>query len=103
MILNIGLEASPKMGGAVKKLNFGEVLKELEKLTKVGKFKIEQSATEPTLVVETGKLSKEDIEELADKLYQEAIAAVDDSGDGFLAGRFKNLWGDFNPQYFISF
>ena len=103
MVLNIGLETSLKMGGTGERLSFQQVLEELKKLTKVGKFKVEQSTTEPTLVVEVGKMNKEEIEELADKLYQEAIAVVDNNGEGFLVGKFKDLWGEFNPQYFINF
>ena len=101
MILNIGLQKSPKFNqeGFLK---IQEVLNKVRAKTPISKFKVAQSNTEPTLILDIKSLSKEELYKLSLELKQEAIA-VKDGSDGFLVGKFAHLWGEFNSDYFLDF
>uniref|UniRef100_A0AAU8KUX3 Uncharacterized protein n=2 Tax=unclassified bacterial viruses TaxID=12333 RepID=A0AAU8KUX3_9VIRU len=72
------------------------------------KFKLVESGTEPTLVVQFEAVGREIIGQvfaLAEELKQDAIAVWIhndvNGGIGQLIGRYNYVWGDFNEEYFV--
>lgn len=95
--VNIGL-AHPRGG-------FISVGKALSALIRIGhpalSFRIEQSATEPTVVaVIEGLPTAQDMHRLSVLCEQEAVAAYD-GVTGLLEGPEAHKWGEFNLDYFI--
>lgn len=98
--LNIGL----KKGTTEELLTKQGVLKVLEERgMRIVKNKVQNSDTEPTLVVQLDKpLTEQQMLELASVLDQEAIPQLV-NGKGALYGSNASAWGDFNPEYFLDF
>ncbi|HCH8419237.1 TPA: hypothetical protein NNR24_004459 [Salmonella enterica] len=72
------------------------------------KFKLVESGTEPTLVVQFEAVGREIIGQvfaLAEELKQDAIAVWIhndvNGGIGQLIGRYNYVWGEFNEEYFV--
>ena len=68
------------------------------------RFRVAQSTTEPTLILEAADASWTAIHGLAVDLQQDCIAAVwnNDIGTGLLCGPKAADWGGFNADYFID-
>ncbi len=62
------------------------------------------SDTEPTLVIEVpAEVSHATLLRLAHTFDQDCVAAYDPAkGEGIIAGPSADLWGPFNPAYFIA-
>lgn len=65
-----------------------------------------QSETEPTAVLylqhDNARNTYYQLKNLASKYAQDCIA-LSNGTDGILLGEYNNLWGEFNPEYFIEF
>jgi hypothetical protein len=113
VILNIGLNASKNIEGSeyLKPHHVLFALQVFFSRDAVRFLRLDQSSTEPTLVVYLtvdyglAKL-KSVVYHLSENLRQDAIAGMIDredtcKSDGFLVGPHANLWGEFNEAYFI--
>lgn len=98
--LNIGLDASEKMGG--KPLKKKEVLAAVRATGRRPKrVRRVISNSEPTLVVDVRPpLSKQEVHDLSASLQQEGIPQHLGGGEGILAGPEAAGWGDFSPAQF---
>lgn len=75
---------------------------------RVVKYKIVESGTEPTLVVQFEAVGRHvigQVFDLAERLKQDAIAVWihndTNGGIGQLIGRYNYVWGEFKDEYFI--
>jgi len=106
MLVNIGLEKSQKFGEAGY-LSVDDVLVEVAKHFENFEYMLAQSNTEPTIILKLDgdfEEAKKNFEEMASKLHQEAIALYDENADkGILVGKYAELWGEFNKEYFLTF
>lgn len=98
-VVNIGLDIP---GGG--RLAPEEVLATLSRYNvRPVRSMLAQSDTEPTLVLELDRpLNADEATELSAVLRQEAIAQVDDRGNGDLFGPGADKWKPFNADYFID-
>lgn len=97
--VNIGLDIP---GGG--RLAPEEALAVLERMgVKPVRATLHQSDTEPTLVVELPRsLKPEEAHAVSAALQQEAIAQVDEAGNGDLFGPMADKWKPFNGDYFLT-
>ena len=99
-LLNIGLAI-----GTTSKLDPADVLRVLElRGHEVVMSDVRRSSTEDTLVVAmASKPSYADVYTLAQSLAQDAIAIwYPETFKGELIGPRAELWGSFNPAYFLG-
>lgn len=103
-LLNIGLIRSAGSKVAPKApLNVAVVIECLQSLYGRGIVaNVAISDTEPTLVVQVPRdVTHLQIERLCKAFDQDAIAWLDDSSAGHMAGPKASLWGPFSPEYFL--
>lgn len=65
---------------------------------------VRQSVTEPTLVAKISPpLNADQAHAIAQVLEQDCIAQQLDDGSGALHGPAAAKWGEFNPEFFLTF
>lgn len=113
--INVGLETSNRFNPKEKYISVDTVLGNLAMLpfVEVQGFKLAQSASEVTLVanlVYEGSapldmtVLTEEILKMSTRLKQDCVAFYDvDADKGVLIGVYAEVWGEFNPEYFIKF
>ena len=91
------------MGGNGDLLHPAEILEVLKRHgVEIKAFKKGNSFTEPTLIISCKAPLKTSWETISGALFQEAIAIYNcDILEGYLVGKYAELWGDFNPAYFL--
>jgi hypothetical protein len=96
--LNIGLQRR-----GLPDLTVTQVLDIIAERHAIGRHAAHVSDTEPTLVVEVHIAAASEIDHLARRLDQEAIAGWDPRAKvGYMEGPNAAAWGKFNPDYFIN-
>lgn len=99
--LNIGLERSAKFGTSGEN-SLEAVCAMLDKhCAEWRDLKVEQSATEKTVIVNVAIDSLDAVKAMATELKQDCIAAFD-GVKGALIGEYASEWGEFNKDYFIE-
>lgn len=95
--LNIGLKVGEEVA-----LSADEVLEAVMAAGgKVSEFRIVESGTEPTVVIQLSKpIDKRNLYRLSEGLQQEAIAQRFADGTGEIVGPNAEAWGAFNPDEF---
>ena len=98
--LNIGLQVTPRLFNTL-----GEVLTEVRAAgIHVGQFKIANSTTEPTVVIESDDdVLPQEAYRIAKALLQDCIAVENRDGTRGLYGPRAEKWLPFNPEFFITF